>query len=188
MLISTLPRCAPLAQLLEGMSPSREGNHVTLLFLPLPGLAQRVKHVLQHGEPRQSGAGRARPWLTAARPCALALLRHPVSVMATRPCEALVWHANAHRRDLIQTARTEKTPPSTAGSTCAQGRREGGGDSTARVHGLRVPESLRQHHPRNPAGSPRAGLPPDTTPKPTVGNSSCVFISFYQMTRKTLAF
>lgn len=126
MLISTLPRCAPLAQLLEGMSPSREGNHVTLLFLPLPGLAQHVKHVLQRREPRQSGAGRARPWLTVARPCALALLRHPVSVTGTRPCEALVWPANAHRWDLIQTARTEKTTSEHSGQHLRAGK-EGGG-------------------------------------------------------------
>lgn len=118
MLISTLPCCAPLAQLLEGMSPSWQGNHITLLFLLLPGLAQHVKHVLQHREPRQSGAGRAGPWLTVARPRALALLGRPVSVAGTRPCEALVWHTNARRRDLIQTARTEKT-------RAAPARREG---------------------------------------------------------------
>lgn len=54
-LISMLPRSVPLAQLLRGMSPSQEGNHVTLLFLLLlPGLAQHVEHVLQHWELRQS--------------------------------------------------------------------------------------------------------------------------------------
>lgn len=54
-LISTLPRCAPLAQLLESMSPSWEGNHVTLLFLLLPGLAQSFKHVLYHRSRGRAG-------------------------------------------------------------------------------------------------------------------------------------
>lgn len=60
---------------------------------------QGVKHVLQL---RQNGAGRAGPWLTAARPQALALLGCPVLVTGTQPCQALVWHTHAHRWDLIQ--------------------------------------------------------------------------------------
>lgn len=186
MLISTLLRCTPLAQLLEGMSPSQEGNHVTLLFLLLPSLAQRFKHVPHHGEPRQSGAGRAGLWLTAARPQALVLLGRPVWVTGTRPCEALVWQTNAHRQDLIQMARTEKTPSSTAGSTCAEGGME-------EVTALRGSMGCGSE-------SPSDSITPETLPRPPAQGSPghhsqanhCqqqpCFHLFHQMTWKILAF
>lgn len=116
------------------MLPSWEGNHVTLLFLLLPGLAQHVKHVLQHGEPGRSGAGRAGPWLMEARPQALALLGRPVSVTGTRPWEAPVWDMNACRGNSTQTARTGGT----AGSTCMRD----GDNRGSRVHGLWIPRPL----------------------------------------------
>lgn len=63
------------------------------------GLAQGVEHVLQL---RQNGAGRAGPWLMAARPRVLALLGRPVSVTGTQPCQVLVWHTHGYRWDPIQ--------------------------------------------------------------------------------------
>lgn len=89
------------------------------------------------------------------------------------------WHTNAHWWDLIQMARTRKIPPSPAGSTC----KEGGGESTAWVHGLQIPESFRQRHPETLLGTLARGSPGHHSP-PTVANNSCVFILCHQMTRK----